>query len=99
MIYTKFADLSLSMLGMGCMRFPTDAMGEVDMEKTEALIDLCIERGVNYFDTAWFYHNGKSEEIMGKLLAKYPRESFYIATKMPFNKFASPYASSLSFVK
>ena len=89
MIYTKFADLSLSMLGMGCMRFPTDAMGEVDMEKTEALIDLCIERGVNYFDTAWFYHNGKSEEIMGKLLAKYPRESFYIATKMPFNKFAS----------
>ena len=89
MIYTKFADLSLSMLGMGCMRFPTDEKGEVDMEKTEALIDLCIERGVNYFDTAWFYHNGKSEEIMGKLLAKYPRESFYLADKMPFNKFES----------
>ena len=56
------------------------------MEKTEALIDLCIARGVNYFDTAWFYHNGKSEEIMGKLLAKYPRESYYIADKIGFGK-------------
>ncbi len=89
MIYTKFADLSLSMLGMGCMRFPTDEKGEVDLEKTEALIDLCIKSGVNYFDTAWFYHNGKSEEIVGKILAQYPRDSFYLADKMPFNKFES----------
>lgn len=84
MIYNKFADLSLSMLGMGGMRFPTHPDGSIDMEATTKLFDMCIERGINYFDTAWFYHNGMSEEAVGKILRRYPRESYYLATKMPW---------------
>lgn len=83
MIYKKFKDKELSMLGMGCMRFPCDKEKNVDIKKTEEIIDFCIKNGVNYFDTAWFYHEGKSEEIIGKILKKYPRESFNIATKLP----------------
>lgn len=89
MIYKDFKCKKLSMLGMGCMRFPCDKNGEVDFEKTSEMIDLCIKSGVNYFDTAWFYHEGKSEEIIGKILKKYDRESFYLATKMPGNEFKS----------
>ena len=83
MIYKKFRDKELSMLGMGCMRFPCDKENKVDIRKTEEIIDFCIKNGVNYFDTAWFYHEGKSEEIIGRILKKYPRESFNIATKFP----------------
>ena len=79
----------ISVLGFGCMRFARNAVGKTDVVETEKQILEAINNGVNYFDTAWFYHNGKSEEIMGKLLAKYPRESFYLADKMPFNKFES----------
>ena len=89
MIYKQFKGEMLSALGLGCMRFPCDESGAVDMEKTAEIIDLCMKNGVNYFDTAWFYHQGKSEELMGHFLSKYPRESFYLADKMPFNKFAS----------
>ncbi len=84
MIYTDFKGEKLSMLGMGCMRFPTDENGEVDMAKTAEMIDLCMKSGINYYDSAYLYHKGKSEEIMGKLLSKYPRESFNFATKMPW---------------
>ncbi|MBE6655675.1 MAG: 4Fe-4S dicluster domain-containing protein [Ruminococcaceae bacterium] len=87
MIYNDFKGLSLSMLGMGGMRFPTNPDGTVDLEATQKLFDLCIERGVNYFDTAWFYHNGMSEEAVGKLLRRYPRDSYYLATKMPWYDF------------
>lgn len=89
MIYKQFKDKKLSMLGLGCMRFPCDESGAVDMQKTEEIIDLCMREGVNYYDTAWFYHQGKSEELIGHFLAKYPRDSFYLADKMPFNQFAS----------
>ena len=87
MIYNRFKDISLSMLGMGGMRFPTFPDGSVDMEATTRLFDLCIERGVNYFDTAWFYHNGLSEGAVGKILSRYPRDSYYLATKMPWYDF------------
>ena len=82
MIYKEFKGKKLSMLGMGTMRFPTIGE-EVDMEKTAALIDAAIQGGVNYFDTAWMYHGGKSESVMGELLSRYPRESFYLASKVP----------------
>ncbi|MBE6629292.1 MAG: oxidoreductase [Ruminococcaceae bacterium] len=85
MIYKQFADLKLSALGLGTMRFPT--VGEdpaaVDMEKTREIVDHAFRNGVNYFDTAWFYHAGKSESVMGEILSAYPRESFYLATKFP----------------
>lgn len=84
MIYRDFCSDNLSMLGMGCMRFPCKADGAVDMQKTAEMIDKSIKNGVNYFDTAWFYHEGKSEEIIGEILKRYDRSTYYIATKMPW---------------
>ena len=85
MIYNDFKDKKLSALGMGCMRFPH--FGETDQhineEETARLIDYCMKNGINYYDTAWAYHWGNSEPLMGKLLSKYPRDSYYLATKFP----------------
>jgi predicted aldo/keto reductase-like oxidoreductase len=75
--------LETSLLGYGCMRFPTLMNGEIDEEKTEALLDKAYASGVNYYDTAYIYHNGKSETFLGKCMDKYPRDSYYIATKLP----------------
>ena len=85
MIYKTFQNKQLSALGMGCMRFPTidGDMTKIDEKKTEEMFDYAIANGVNYFDTAWGYHGGQSEYIVGKLLKKYPRESFYVADKFP----------------
>ncbi|MBE5877292.1 MAG: aldo/keto reductase [Lachnospiraceae bacterium] len=76
-------DAKVSLLGFGCMRFPTDANGKI--EETEALkmIDMAYQAGVNYYDTAYPYHGGASEGFVGKALARYPRESYYLATKLP----------------
>ena len=67
MIYKNFQDIKLSSLGMGCMRLPTDANKEIDMAKTAEMVEYAIANGVNYFDTAWGYHGGKSELAMGIL--------------------------------
>ncbi len=76
--------MKLSALGMGCMRLPKTADGnEIDVERTREMIAYAIKNGINYFDTAWGYHSGKSETVMGELLSEYPRESFYLATKFP----------------
>lgn len=75
-------DIDLSILGFGCMRFPTKN-GEIDEEKAERMLDDAIAAGVNYIDTAYPYHMGKSEPFVGKVLKKYDRESFYLATKLP----------------
>ena len=83
MIYKNFQDIKLSSLGMGCMRLPTDANKEIDMAATAEMVEYAISKGVNYFDTAWGYHGGKSETAMGEILSKYPRESFYLASKFP----------------
>ncbi len=85
MIYKKFQDLQLSALGMGTMRLPVvggdDAV--IDEASAEELVAYAMEHGVNYYDTAWGYHSGNSELVMGRALKKYPRESFYLATKFP----------------
>ncbi len=84
MIYNKFQNISLSSLGMGCMRLPKQGETEkIDMDKTREMIAYAIENGVNYFDTAWGYHNGQSEPVMGEILSQYPRNSFYLASKFP----------------
>lgn len=85
MIYKKFKDLSLSALGFGCMRFPIieDDYSTIDEELAAKMIDYAMKSGVNYYDTAWGYHNGMSETVLGRILAKYPRESFYLASKFP----------------
>ena len=91
MIYTNFKDLKLSQLGFGCMRFANDpSTGEIDQDKVNAMFDLAIEAGVNYFDTAYPYLNGKSELAMAEALARYPRDSYYIADKFPGHSLSKP---------
>ncbi|MBO5790480.1 MAG: aldo/keto reductase, partial [Clostridia bacterium] len=72
-----------SLLGFGCMRFPTDSEGKIDRVKSTAMLKAAMESGVNYFDTAYVYHNGESELFVGEFLKEYERESFYLATKLP----------------
>lgn len=72
-----------SMLGFGCMRFPTAGDGKIDEAQAEQMMDAAIAAGVNYIDTAYPYHGGASEPFVGKVLKKYPRDSFYLATKLP----------------
>ena len=85
MVYRDFQDLKLSALGMGAMRLPVidgdDA--RIDEAAAEQMVAYAMEHGVNYYDTAWGYHNGNSELVMGKALSKYPRDKFYLATKFP----------------
>lgn len=75
--------IETSLLGYGCMRFPVNAEGKIDEEKATALLKKALAEGVNYIDTAYPYHNGESESFVGKVLKEYPRDSFYLATKLP----------------
>ncbi len=84
MIYKEFQGLRLSALGMGAMRLPVDAeSGKVDKDAVRDMIAYALDKGVNYYDTAWGYHNGESETVLGEVLRAYPRERFYLATKFP----------------
>lgn len=86
MEYREMKNLGIktSLLGFGCMRFNGPAGGDYDREKAYAMIDRAYAAGVNYFDTAYVYMNGESEKILGHAITKYPRESYYVATKLPF---------------
>ena len=85
MITKTFQDLQLSVLGMGAMRLPVvdgkDA--HIDEAATAQMVAYAMEHGITYYDTAWGYHDGNSETVMGKALAAYPRESYFLATKFP----------------
>lgn len=87
MQYRKFGkiDWQVSALGFGCMRLPTidGKSGNIDQEKTNAMIRRAVEGGVNYFDTAYVYHDQKSEIALGKALQGGLREQVRIATKSP----------------
>ena len=85
MIYREFADLKLSALGMGAMRLPVidGKEADIDAEQTKKMVAYAMEKGINYYDTAWGYHDGNSETVMGEALSAYPRESFYLADKFP----------------
>ena len=84
MIYKYFKDKKISALGMGTMRLPTlSDNSSIDVEKTAEIIDYAIKHGVNYFDTAFGYHGGNSESVVGQILSGYERDSFYLATKYP----------------
>ncbi|MBE5742268.1 MAG: 4Fe-4S dicluster domain-containing protein [Clostridiales bacterium] len=84
MIYKDFKNLKLSALGLGCMRLPVNGdYTEIDEKKTAEMVDYAIKNGINYFDTAWGYHGGQSELVMGRVLKNYARESFYLASKFP----------------
>ncbi len=92
MVYKKFKDtIEVSRLGMGIMRLPVkdnEHGTPIDKEKAQLLIDYAISHGINYYDTAYIYHNGESESFIGEALSKYPRNSYYIADK--FNLQANP---------
>ncbi len=85
MIYRDYHNIKLSGLGLGMMRLPVingnDA--KIDENAAEEMIAYAIEHGINYFDTAWGYHNGESERVAGKILSKYQRDSYYLASKFP----------------
>ncbi|MGI5874249.1 MAG: aldo/keto reductase [Bacillota bacterium] len=85
MYYNEFQGKQISALGFGAMRLPT--VGEddsrIDADTAAEMVDYAIAHGVNYFDTAWGYHGGNSETVMGDILKKYDRESFFLATKFP----------------
>lgn len=83
MLYNDFQDLKLSALGFGAMRLPVLDDGSIDQAELDRMIDAALAAGVNYFDTAHPYHGGKSEVCLGKSLARYPRESWYLADKFP----------------
>lgn len=85
MIYKDFQDLKLSALGLGAMRLPVIDGNDsnINEEATKDMINYAMEKGINYYDTAWGYHGGQSEIMIGKALKNYPRNSFYLATKFP----------------
>lgn len=82
---------NMKRFGFGCMRFPTNSDESINYEETEKMIDYALKNGVNYFDTAYVYHAGKSETVLGEILKKYPRESFMIADKYPGHQIADTY--------
>ncbi|WP_350453802.1 aldo/keto reductase [Slackia heliotrinireducens] len=85
MIYRDFQGMKLSELGFGAMRLPVidGDDSRIDEAATLRMVDTAMENGINYFDTAWGYHGENSEPVMGKALARYPRDSYYVATKFP----------------
>ena len=97
MIYSEYQGLKLSKLGFGAMRLPVLEDHSIDAAQTEAMVDLAMAAGVNYYDTAWPYHGGKSELVLGQALKKYPRESFYLATKFPGHQIMPSYDVKTTF--
>ena len=85
MIYKDFQQEKLSALGMGAMRLPVIDGDDANIDEAAAaeMVDYAMKHGVNYYDTAWGYHSGQSELVLGRALQKYPRESFYLADKFP----------------
>ena len=99
MIFSEFKEKSLSLLGFGAMRLPTLENGAVDEAQVERMVAYAMDHGVNYFDTAWPYHNGESESVLGRVLSKYPRDSFYLADKFPGHQYNDHYDPAAVFEK
>ena len=91
MIYSKFGEKQLSLLGFGAMRLPVKEGGTVDKEQVKTMVRHAMDHGVNYFDTAWPYHDGQSETVMGEVLSEYDRDSYYLATKYPGHQISEIY--------
>ena len=85
MIYRDFQGMKLSALGFGAMRLPVidGDDGRIDEAVALRMVDTAMQNGINYYDTAWGYHGESSELVLGKALARYSRNSFYVATKFP----------------
>ena len=89
MLYNSFQNKQLPLLGFGAMRLPTNPDDTINEAKVAEMVAYAMDHGVNYFDTAYPYHNGESERVMGRVLSKYPRDSYYLATKYPGHQIIS----------
>jgi uncharacterized protein len=84
MYYNEIAGIKVSALGMGNMRLPTtEERGPIDQVKAREIIEYAYDHGINFFDTAFRYHNGESETFVGEVLSQYSRDSFMLASKFP----------------
>ncbi len=99
MFYNDVQEKKLSRLGFGTMRFPLLEDGSIDEVQVQEMVDFCLEHGVNYFDTAWPYHSGNSETVIGRALQKYPRESYNLADKYPGHQILKSYDPAAIFEK
>lgn len=93
MLTNDFLGDNIARLGFGAMRLPIingDA-SNVDQTTLDAMVDTAIKAGVNYFDTAYPYHGGMSEIALGRSLARYPRDSYFFASKYPGHQIADTY--------
>ncbi len=93
MLTNDFKGISLSRLGFGAMRLPVlnGESANIDVAQVDEMVDYAMSHDVNYFDTAYPYHGGMSEKVIGKSLARYPRESYYLATKYPGHQISDHY--------
>ncbi len=91
MIYTKFKDKEISLMGFGAMRLPVQEDNAIDEQQVKEMVKYAMDNGVNYYDTAWPYHAGESELVLGRVLKEYPRDSFYLANKYPGHQIADVY--------
>ncbi len=91
MIYSNYHDMKLSRLGFGAMRLPATESGAIDETLVNAMVRYAIEHGINYFDSAYPYHGGMSEVVIGRALTAYPREQFFLATKYPGHQISKVY--------
>ena len=89
MIYSDFQQEKLSLLGFGAMRLPCLEDGSIDEAQVTRMVAMAMDAGVNYFDTAYPYHGGQSERVMGRVLKNYPRDSYHLATKYPGHQILS----------
>lgn len=85
----KFADTDMPLIALGCMRLPMRDK-KIDMVELDKMVEYAMEHGANYFDTAYMYVDGKSENAIGEILKKYPRESFILTDKCPAYLVNSP---------
>ena len=88
MVYKQFKDKMLSSLGFGAMRFPATAPGygaPIEYKEATQMLEYAFENGINYYDTSYFYHDGDSERFLGKTMARFPRDKWHIASKIPGN--------------
>ena len=91
MITGQFKEKTLSLLGFGTMRLPVLEGGVIDEKQVHEMVDYAMAHGVNYYDTAYPYHNGESEVVVGRALSRYPRECFYLADKFPGHQIMEKY--------
>lgn len=99
MIYRDFLGNKVSMLGFGAMRLPILEGGAIDQDQVNKMVDYALDNGVNYFDTAWPYHMGKSETALAEALKRHSRDSYFLANKYPGHAVAESYNPAEIFEK